>query len=323
MKKKLRSSLDVFAGFGRALHAGRARLERGCGWRIVSSPRPASPTCAAALRAGARAVEERLLEHRVRRQVGVRELHAAAAARPAPAAPRCRARPASGCSSRGRSASGRCGAACAAGRDAPAPGRRRRAAPTAASRRSAGAPLLGELGGALAAERPVGGEHGRPGERPRALVHRVDVAERRRCRRRTLSHDGGAPGRSSSGARRAAGWRPARAHGASRATASRSAGGGASSKRAATNSGVASDHARRASSARRCCVAAFQASTLDVVAPFVDAQHDAAGVQALAERRGQPLGQPGVAFGPGEDAVVAVGRRPSSPGASKPCRLAK
>ena len=61
-------------------------------------------------------------------------------------------------------------------------------------------------------EREVGGEHRRPRERPRALVHRVDVAEaaaavddvvpRRRARR------GDRRGRC-----RAAGWRPATAHG--------------------------------------------------------------------------------------------------------------
>ena len=48
--------------------------------------------------------------------------------------------------------------------------------------------------------------------------------------------------------------------------------------------------------------AVVQCIDLDPVAQFADTQHGAAGVQAVAQRRGQALGEPAVAFGPGQHA---------------------
>ena len=43
------------------------------------------------------------------------------------------------------------------------------------------------------------------------------------------------------------------------------------------------------------------------VAAFAHTQDDPARLQTIAERCGKPLGEPGVAFGPGEDAFAGVG----------------
>ena len=183
-----------------------------------------------------------------------------------------------------------------------------RARPRRASRRSSRRARCSARArvGAVAAERPVGGEHGRRRRTAACSGASRRHSRGRRCRRRTLSHDGGAPGRSSSGGvELQVGDQPRRvAHRARRPRAAPAA-----APRAGARRRTAAWRGRRARAIQRsrCCGRRV---------PGVDArprrglrstrERDAAAQQPLAERRGEPLGEPGVALGPGQDAVAAV-----------------
>ena len=197
------------------------------------------------------------------------------------------------------------------------------ARPSAARRRSSklrGAPR--ELGGVVAAERPVGGQHGRPGMRPGALVHRVDIAER------GAAVDDVVPRRRRAGpvaqglVELQVGDQPRRvARVATRRPAAPPA--ARSSSRAAMNSGVARTTCARGPAFEPAAARGSSASTVDRVAPLVDAQHGARAT-AAARRAAAPAARSARRCLRGQVSTPAAGRAARRRRASaKPCRLAK
>ena len=156
---------------------------------------------------------------------------------------------------------------------------------------------LAALGGGLrrivAAQRPVGGEHGRPGMRAQALVHRIDITERGAAvehvvprRRRAAAVDGRAFAVQ-------VGNQPWARGAARRGLGKRR--GACSTKRAATNSGKAST---TCAACQRSTRRSRSFHTSSSTPSRSSRRRSATQPAAFAQRRGQLRAQPAIAFGP-------------------------